>query len=188
MTSQLLLAIPLVLFALLAITFLVVLRRAGRVVAATREMDGFRQMAGDLAARTAASLAGAGERIDAVRRGQVAPATIGETLEAARDAMERYLAEAESLVAPIGYDPLRVRLAEEMGHAARALEMVAHGCATLSGGSGGRAREAEGQTAIKRGYLNVLHARDAVLEIGTNLRSSRPSPTSPRWFSGRSAD
>ena len=188
MPSQLLLAIPLVLFALLAITFLVVLRRAGRVVAATREMDGFRQMAGDLAARTAASLAGAGERIDAVRRGQVAPVTIGETLEAARDAMERYLAEAESLVAPIGYDPLRVRLAEEMGHAARALEMVAHGCATLSAGSGGRAREAEGQTAIKRGYLNVLHARDAVLEIGTNLRSSRPSPTSPRWFSGRSAD
>ena len=188
MPSQLLLAIPLVLFALLAITFLVVLRRAGRVVAATREMDGFRQMAGDLAARTAASLAGAGERIDAVRRGQVAPATIGETLEAARDAMERYLAEAESLVAPIGYDPLRVRLAEEMGRAARALEMVAHGCATLSTGSGGRAREAEGQTAIKRGYLNVLHARDAVLEIGTNLRSSRPSPTSPRWFSDRSAD
>ena len=102
--------------------------------------------------------------------------------------MERYLAEAESLVAPIGYDPLRVRLAEEMGRAARALEMVAHGCATLSAGSGGRAREAEGQTAIKRGYLNVLHARDAVLEIGTNLRSSRPSPTSPRWFSDRSAD
>ena len=188
MPSQLLLAIPLVLFALLAITFLVVLRRAGRVVAATREMDGFRQMAGDLAARTAASLAGAGERIDAVRRGQVAPATIGETLEAARDAMERYLAEAESLVAPIGYDPLRVRLAEEMGRAARALEMVAHGCATLSAGSGGRAREAEGQTAIKRGYLNVLHARDAVVEIGTNLRSSRPSPTSPRWFSGRPGD
>lgn len=188
MPSQLLLAIPLVLFALLAITFLVVLRRAGRVVAATREMDGFRQMAGDLAARTAASLAGAGERIDAVRRGQVAPATIGETLEAARDAMERYLAEAESLVAPIGYDPLRVRLAEEMGRAARALEMVNHGCATLSATRGGRAREAEGQTAIKRGYLNVLHARDAVLEIGTNLRSSRPSPTSPRWFSDRSAD
>ena len=188
MPSQLLLAIPLVLFALLAITFLVVLRRAGRVVAATREMDGFRQMAGDLAARTAASLAGAGERIDAVRRGQVAPATIGETLEAARDAMERYLAEAESLVAPIGYDPLRVRLAEEMGRAARALEMVNHGCATLSATRGGRAREAEGQTAIKRGYLNVLHARDAVVEIGTNLRSSRPSSTSPRWFSDHSAD
>ena len=188
MPETVLLAIPLVLFALLALTFLLVLRRAARVVAETREMDGFRRTAGDLAARIAASLAGAGERIDAVRRGQVAPATIGETLEAARDAMERYLAEAESLVAPIGYDPLRVRLAEEMGRAARALEMVAHGCATLSAGSGGRAREAEGQTAIKRGYLNVLHARDAVLEIGTNLRSSRPSPTSPRWFSDRSAD
>lgn len=188
MPSQLLLAIPLVLFALLALTFLLVLRRAGRVVAATREMDGFRQTAGDLAARTAASLAGAGERIDAVRRRQVAPDTIGETLGAAREAMERYRAEAEALVAPTGYDPLRVRLAEEMGRGARALEMVDHGCATLSAASVGRARDAEGQTAIKRGYLNILHARDAVVEIGTNLRSSRPSPTSPRWFSDHSAD
>ena len=102
--------------------------------------------------------------------------------------MERYRAEAEALVAPTGYDPLRVRLAEEMGRAARALEMVDHGCATLSAASVGRARDAEGQTAIKRGYLNILHARDAVVEIGTNLRSSRPSPTSPRWFSDHSAD
>ena len=188
MPTPLLLAIPLVLCALLAVTFLLVLRRAARVVAQTREMDAFRQAAGDLATRIAASLTGAGERVDAVRRGQVAPDTVGETLDAARDAMERYRAEAEALVAPTGYGPLRVRLVEQVDRAARALDMVDHGCVTLSAGSGGRAREPEGQTAIKRGYLNLLHAREAVVEIGTNLRKARPSRTPPRWFRDRSAD
>jgi hypothetical protein len=186
--NAILLAIPLVLFALLALALLLVLRRTATVVAETREMDRFRRTAGDLTTRIAASLGGAGERIDAVRRGQVAPDTIRETLEAASDAMERYRAEAEELVVPSGYDQLRVRLVEELSRAARALEMIDHGCATLTAATVGRAREAEGQTAIKRGYLNVLHAREAVVEIGTNLRSPRPSRTSPRWFSDRSAD
>lgn len=188
MPDWLLLTIPLLLFALLAVTFLLVLRRAARVVAETRELDGFRRTAGDLATRIAASLAGAGERIDAVRRGQVAADTITDTLDAAHDAMERYRAEADALVAPTGYDLLRQRLAEEVDRANRALDMVDHGCATLSASSVGQARGAEGQTAIKRGYLNILHAREAVSEIATNLASAHPSRTSPRWLSGRSTD
>jgi hypothetical protein len=188
MPYPLVLAIPLVLFVLLALGFLQVLRRAARVVAETREIDAFRQAAGDLAARIAASLAGAAERIDAVRRGLVAPDTIRETLDAAGDAMERYRAETEALLAPTAYGPLRVRMVEELGRAVRALDMVDHGCATLTAASGGRGREPEGQTAIKRGYLNVLHAREAIVEIGTNLRSSGTSRTSPRWFRDRSVD
>ena len=188
MPETLLLAIPLLLFALLAVTFLLVLRRAARVGALTRELDGFRRAGGDLATRIAASLAGAAERIDAVRRGQVAADTILEALDAARDATERYRVEAEALVVPAGYEQLTARLVEELDRAARAFEMVDHGCATLSAASIGRARAAEGQTAIKRGYLNILHAREAVVEIATNLRSPRPSRTAPRWFSGRSAE
>jgi hypothetical protein len=188
MTDTLVFAIPLLLFALLAVTFVLVLRRAARVVAQTRELDGFRQSAGDLAARIAASLTGASERIDAVRRGQVAADTIRETLDAARDAMARYRAETDALVPPAGYEPLRGRLGEELDRAARAFDMVDHGCATLTAASVGRARGAEGQTAIKRGYLNILHAREAILEIATNLKSPRPSRNAPRWFSGRSAE
>ena len=188
MPGSLLLLIPLLLFALLAVSFVLVLRRAARVVAQTRELDGFRHGAGDLATRIAASLAGAAERIDAVRRGQVAADTIIETLDAARDAMERYRSETDALVPPAGYEQLRARLGEELGRAVRAFDMVDHGCATLTAASVGRAREAEGQTAIKRGYLNILHAREAIVEIATNLRSPRPSRTAPRWFSGRSPD
>jgi hypothetical protein len=188
MTETLLFTIPILLFALLAVSFVLVLRRAALVVAQTRELDGFRQAGGDLATRIAASLAGTAERIDAVRRGQVAADTILETLDAARDATERYRVEAGALVVPAGYEQLTARLVEELDRAARAFEMVDHGCATLTAASVGRARGAEGQTAIKRGYLNILHAREAVVEIATNLRSPRPSRTAPRWFSGRSAE
>jgi len=187
MPNPLLTAVPLVLFALLALTFLLVLRRAARIVAQTREMDGFRRTVGDLTARIAASLAGAGERIDAVRRGQVAPDTIREALDSAREAVEGYRAETEALVAPTGYGPLRARLVEQLDRAARAFEMVDHGCATLTAVSVGRARGAEGQTAIKRGYLNLLHAREAVVEVDAALRSSGPSLSPPRWFRDRSA-
>jgi hypothetical protein len=184
----LLLTIPLVLFLLLAAALLLILRRTARVVAETRDLDAFRQAAGDLASRIAASLSGAAERIDAVRRGQVAPDTILETLDAARDAIQLYRAETETLVVPAGYGQLQGRLAEELERSARAIEMIDHGCAMLSAASVGRAREVEAHIAIKRGYLNILHAREAIVEIGTNLRSPRPSPTSPRWFSGRSED
>ena len=49
----------------------------------------------------------------------------------------------------------------ELERAARALEMVEHGRSIqASARSGGR--EIEAQTAIKRGYLNILHAREAI--------------------------
>ncbi len=39
--------------------------------------------------------------------------------------------------------------------------MVEHGCAIQASARAG-SRELEAQTAIKRGYLNVLHAREAI--------------------------
>jgi len=182
---SLLLAIPLVLFVLLAASLVILLRRTTRVAAETRGLDAFRLTAGDLATRAATSLAGAAERVDAVRRGQVGADTITETLEAARDAIARYQDETRALVVAPGYEALRGRLAEELERSARAVEMIDHGCSVLSAASVGRGREVEGQVAIKRGYLNVLHARESIVEIATNLRSARPSRTSPRWFSGR---
>ncbi|HSP18112.1 MAG TPA: hypothetical protein VLQ79_01260, partial [Myxococcaceae bacterium] len=62
------------------------------------------------------------------------------------------------------------------------------GGAPLTAARGGRARGAAGQPAIKRGSRNILHAREAIVEIATNLESPRPSRNAPRWFSGRSTE
>ena len=49
----------------------------------------------------------------------------------------------------------------------------------------GRHRELEAQTAIKRGYLNLLHAREAIARHAAELAAGRPA-NQRRWLSGRS--
>jgi hypothetical protein len=61
--------------------------------------------------------------------------------------------------------------------------MASHGC-TLMAAASGRHRELEAQTAIKRGYLNALHAREAIARHADDLASLRPAEQR-RWLSRR---
>jgi hypothetical protein len=153
--------LPLVAFAILAVMFLLFLRRAGRLGAATRDVERFRRQVRDLAARAEVSLAEMSDRIDSVRRGSVAAAALADDLSASLDAVDRYAEEARGLRAPNDGFPIRDALVSELERARRALEMVEHGStiqSTMRAGS----RGLEAQTAIKRGYLNLLHAREAI--------------------------
>lgn len=154
--------LPLAAFVALAAGFAIILRRAGRIVARTREVEGFRSSVRDLSARIEVSLDGAASRIDAVRRHQVGADTIGETIEAAIDAVARYTDEARALSGgPDGARQIRDDLVADLERAGRALEMVQHGASILAQHRR-RGRELEAQTHIKRGYLNLLHAREAI--------------------------
>ncbi len=175
--------VPLILFVLLVWAFLLVLRRAAGVVAETREIEAFRRATADLAARIDESLGGVADRIDAVRRRKIAPDEIRENLDAAADAVRRYGEETASLHAPGGLEPLREAIADELGRAGRALEMVGHGC-TLLALETARPRELEGQTAVKRGYLNILHARDAIMRAAADA-ALPGAHAGRRWFSER---
>jgi len=85
-----------------------------------------------------------------------------------------------------GYEQLRARLAEELERAARAVEMIDQRLRPALRRQCRPRREAEGQIAIKRGYLNILHARETIAEIGTNVRfAAAVADVRPRWFSGR---
>ena len=125
-----------------------VLRGTGRIVARTRELEGFKQQVRDLAARADTSLGGAATEIDAVRRKQVGPETITETVAA----LER---------------------------AHRALEMVEHGTSILGAARRG-SRELEAQTSIKRGYLNLLHAREALARHALEAQALEPEQPAQR--------
>ena len=155
------LVLPLALFALMAIALIVAVRRTSRVVAASRERDAFRASVVDLARRIDESLAGVAERIDLVRRHQVEPDLIGPNVQAASDAVVRYADEVRALRPPAATFDVRDAMVGELERAGRALEMAAYGCEILASAAG-RHRNQEAQTAIKRGYLNVLHARDAI--------------------------
>jgi hypothetical protein len=160
--GELTVLLPVAAFAALAFGVLVILRRAGRIVARTREVEHFRSAVGDLATRIDQSLEGAVGRIDAVRRGQLAADAIPPTIEAATDAVSRYVDEARSLKAPTAGEPIRDAMVEELERAGRALAMVEHGAKILAQARR-RGRELEAQTSVKRGYLNLVHAREAIV-------------------------
>jgi hypothetical protein len=167
--------LPIAAFIALAAGLAIVLRGTGRIVARTRELEQFKQGVRDLAARVDASLGGAAGQIDAVRRRQAGPETIGDTLVAATDAVERYSEEARSLRGPQAARPIRANLVAELERAERALGMVEHGASIMAAARRG-SRELEAQTSIKRGYLNLLHAREAIARHALEAQDLEPEP------------
>ena len=158
---QPLLVLPVLAFLVLLTLFLLVLRRAGRFIASTRDVECFRRQTGDLAARVETSLGEICARIDAVRRGQLGADQVGDDISASLDAVGRYADEARGLRPPADGRAIRDEIVAALDRSARALEMIEHGRQIqASARSGGR--EIEAQTAIKRGYLNVLHARESI--------------------------
>src|SRR6478752_7357984 len=109
--------LPIAAFIALAAGLAVVLRGTGRIVKRTRELEQFRGAVRDLAARVDASLGAAAGQIDAVRRRQVGPETIGETIVAATDAVEHYADEAKALRGPRTAQEIRSDLVGELERA-----------------------------------------------------------------------
>jgi hypothetical protein len=158
---QPLLVLPLVAFVILLALFVLVLRRASRFIAATRDVERFRRQLGDLTTRIETSLGEICTRVDAVRRGQFGADTLADDITASLDAVARYADEARALHPPPEAARIRDDIVSELERAGRALQMIEHGRSIqVSARSAGR--EIEAQTSIKRGYLNVLHAREAI--------------------------
>jgi hypothetical protein len=179
--------LAIVAFVALALAFALFIRRAGRFIAETRELETFRRTAADLAARVDTSLDGVAGRIDGVRRRTLAAQDIADNIAAASDAVERYTAEARALPGPTVAAEIREALITELERAGRALQMVEHGCTILSSARVG-GRELEAQTAIKRGYLNVLHAREAIRRYAARAATvGVAGHRQPRLFERRQA-
>ena len=155
------LVLPIAIFLILAILFLLFLRRAGRLLAATRDVERFRRQVSDLSGRVEVSLAEICSRVDALRRGQLDSTAVAGDLTASLEAVDRYADEGRALRPPRSAAAIRDGIVAELERAKRALEMVEHGVGIQVSARAG-SRELEAQTAIKRGYLNVLHAREAI--------------------------
>lgn len=158
---ELTILLPILAFVALAAGLVVVFRRTNRIVARTREVEEFRVAVHDLAARIDVSLDGATGRIDAVRHHELPADALAETITAATDAVDRYVEEAEALRPPVQAVSIQKDLIGDLGRAKRALAMVDHGATILVAVRRGN-RELEGNTSLKRGYLNLLHAREAI--------------------------
>jgi hypothetical protein len=166
--------LPIIAFLALATAFTVILRRAGRLLAATREVERFRRQVGDLGGRIETSLGEISGRVDALRRGQLDATAISDDLTASLEAVSLYADEARALQPPAAATRIRAGLIDELERASRAIGMIEHGCGIQISARAG-ARELEAQTAIKRGYLNVLHAREAIHRYRLDAAAITPS-------------
>ncbi|HYM82583.1 MAG TPA: hypothetical protein VEY67_00330 [Candidatus Dormibacteraeota bacterium] len=168
----------------LAAAALLTLRRSGTVAAASRELTASRRALREFSARADADIGPILARIDGVRRRILEPAAISDELRAARSRIDERIEEGRALAVVPSHQSARAAIRGELERAARALDMVEYGSSIL-GQARGRGRELEAQTAIKRGYLNLLHAREAIsrhaAEAGTRAGDAR------RDF-GRAAD
>jgi hypothetical protein len=151
-------------FVALALAIVVFYRRFGRFVAETRQVDTFRRAITDLERRAGVSIDGVAGKVDQVRRRTIEPEAIAENVSAAFDAVGRYGSEVGSLDPPHDGRSIRDGIATELERAGRALALVEHGCSILSSARPG-SRELEAQTSIKRGYLNLVHAREAIARL-----------------------
>lgn len=153
--------LPVMAFIALAAGLVVIFRGTARIAARTREVHQFRGGVKDLAAKVDQTLELATGRIDAVRHQLAGADTIGPTVADASEALERYGDAARSLHGPRHARPIRDDFVAEIERASRALSMVEHGANVLSSSRRG-SRDLEAQTSIKRGYLNLIHAREAI--------------------------
>ena len=172
--------LPLIVFFALALPILFVLWRVFVVGGELRRDAAQGRAALDIARRVDVSLAELGALIDELRRRKADPQVSAESLQAAADALRQYVREAEQV------DKHTVRAAgtptfvSEIERAQRAVDLIEHGRTLMLDPK--EDGIAEGETSVKRGYLNLLHARDAVKSRAHEIAdaASRPSVPGPR--------
>lgn len=157
-------------------------RRMVVALARARDAERFRSTVADFGARIDTTLGGLVVRVDAVRRRQLDVAAIAPDLDAILQRLPGFAAEADAIHEPSRDTGVRPGFAAavrgELERAERAIRMIEYGCQVLTNGRGGFARSPDGETALKRGYLNLLHAREALAEDAAAW-SGRPAMRRP---------
>lgn len=163
--------LPLALLVLLVFVLALLARRAARALAVSRAANAFEAEVTALSGRLTPIVDELVRLIDAVRRHQLPANESREALGAARSAFESERDAVTGWSTPPGLTALVGDLAADLERLARAAETIDFGTQlTVTGTS--HQRELEAQTAIKRGYLNLLHARQS-FQDHVGLISSR---------------
>jgi hypothetical protein len=139
------------------------------------------RMALDIVHRVGLSLDELSVEVDDLRRRKADPEAIQASLGACAEALRKYAQEAAVVDkhAAIGQEG---GLGPEIERAQRAVQLIDHGRqlmldARLDG-------MAEGESSVKRGYLNLVHARDAIRAKGEAIAAaSDPSTADTAWRS-----
>lgn len=170
---------PLIVFFALAVPICLLMWRVFWVGGELRRDAARGRDALDLARRVDASLTELAELVDELRRRKAKPDETADIIRAAADALDLSVQEAEQVDKHVGSAEGARRLVPEIERAQRAVALIEHGRELMVDPIGEGYGEGEG--SVKRGYLNLLHAREAInataREIAEVLSRTRtPAP------------
>jgi hypothetical protein len=149
-------------------------RTAGRE---SRESRAFTDGVAQVADRALASLGGALAVLDDVRRHRMDAAVALPAIDAALAAIDGLVVDVQALPPSPQAQAVRADLEADLRRAERALDRARHGCRILADGRG-RGRDLEGQASVKRGYLELQHARDAFAHHAADVARAAPPSSS----------
>jgi hypothetical protein len=137
------------------------------------------RMAVDIVRRTDLSLDELSLVVDDLRRRKADPDATEASIRACSEALRRYVREA-SIIDKYVTAGEGGGLRTEIERAQRAVELIEHGRQLML--DGGVEGVAEGETSVKRGYLNLMHARDAIRAKGEAIAAaSDPAGMEAGW-------
>lgn len=167
----------LALLIVLALLFVVTLRRASALVARTRSLERFQGAVDSLDRRFAATVRPLVASLDEIRRRAGDPVALREALTGTQAVLEELRDEAARLTVPVGLVRIAAAMCGDLERAQRAAELVEHGLATMANTTMGR--DLEAQTSLKRGALNLRHAQGAFALRARGVAALRPADLLP---------
>ncbi|MFI5258145.1 MAG: hypothetical protein ACHQ01_00825 [Candidatus Limnocylindrales bacterium] len=169
--------LPLAIFFALGVPIVVLLWRVLIVGGELRRDAQHGRAAVDLARRVDISLGELSEIVDDLRRRKSGPDASAASLKASAEALRRYADEAAAVdghLPQTGGKGLRA----EIERAQRAVDLIEHGRQLMLDATVEHIDE--GETSVKRGYLNLLHAREAIRSVGEGIATTVPARPAAR--------
>jgi hypothetical protein len=161
--------VPLVIFFIMGVLVVYLIWRVVVVGGEVRRDAAVNKAAIDLAHRVDTSLTELAALVDEVRRRKSPPETTEASLQAAADALSHYEMEAEPMAKHKSASGAIATMAAEIERAHRAVDLIEHGRSLMADMS--EDHFGEGETSVKRGYLNLVHAREAIRACGQQIAS-----------------
>lgn len=160
------------LLAILAVAAWVVTRRVTTFAGRTRGLEQFQRDVTSIETRMAAVVGPLVLELDDLRRLAGDPEAVASELEPAMASLEQLAAVARGLRPPVPLAQRAGAIVGELERTLRALDLLDHGLRTALAGR--RETTPEAQVALKRGTLNLRHARDAVGRLAGEIAAMHP--------------
>jgi hypothetical protein len=161
----------------LIVLFVAVTRRMSILIARTRELERLQRSVESIDLRLGAAVDPLVARLDGLRRHAGDVEGLARDLVSARAMLLDLAAEARALQVPASLAAQGAAMVHETDRAVRAADLVTHGMDAMLAARG--VYEGEAQTSLKRGALNLRHAREVFGRVAAEIAALRPADLAP---------